>query len=233
MRLPYVKFAVRFVLVVSALASLPGTASKGGGGGGSSSGGGRGGTSTGSRGSSGGGTGGGGGGARGGGPARVVPSVPKWSSASNGFRGGVPVRYRNPVAAPLVGFYMGYLLSSGFNDASTIAAAGQCEGCQFIRDGLKTCLNTDVSPSTQPNQTLAFGTDPELDSECYCSQLAPGVYDQCFQCAPNIPVEIRTESLRLRDECDAYLTSGAGQDWHISLPVSMALAGVGTVFLLL
>jgi hypothetical protein len=227
MRLPH----AYIFLAMAALISPDVVTCKGGGGGASSGGGGGGrggGSSSGSRGSSGGSSKGSSGST--GGSARPVPSVPKWSSAKNGFRGGGQVLHRSPVAAPLVGFYLGYLLTGGMNDASTIVTAGQCEGCRHIRDGVKTCLNVDITPLASPNETLTFATDPELDSECFCSQLAPEIYDKCFQCAPSIPVDVKTESFRLRDECSGYLTSGTNRRQSFGYFTAFALSAAGTLF---
>lgn len=71
-----------------------------------------------------------------GGGGRAYPSAPRWSAARNGFKSGGSAIHSRSVAAPLIGFYFGYLISNEFGgDPSELI---RCEECHKFREGLKT-----------------------------------------------------------------------------------------------
>jgi hypothetical protein len=146
-------------------------------------------------------------GARGAVPGKVYPTVPSWSPAKNGFKTGGGVTHHRSVTAPLVGFYLGYVLSSG--GSSAVDAVKNCESCGHVRDGIQACLNADVQLATGANVSIAFANDVMVDQDCLCPEVNPEIYGQCVDCLPSVPDEVRAETFSLRDDCEALASAAS------------------------
>ena len=113
-------------------------------------------------------------------PHHSIPKRPNWTSRpkhSNGLG-----RSSIPVAAGVLGLWLGYQTSEAINDV--VDWTRTCESCLDIRGGVQHCANVNVPYATSSNQILNIAGDPLIELDCLCGKLNPVIYDECLRCAP-------------------------------------------------
>jgi hypothetical protein len=151
---------------------------------------------------------------------------PKWSPSRNQGKKYSSQGRSVPVAAGLIGFWLGYQTSQAATEF--IDWTQTCTTCVNIRDGVHECSNVDVPFATGRGQVLQIEGGASLDSSCLCGALSQDVFDSCLQCAKSS--QLKASVSDIRQTCDQTVISGGVVDR--SRTCMLIIAGAFTIPLL-